>query len=143
MSTHCMVAGEAESTQLGNTLERVSNGVLRTDPTRHAGEVYMPMVPMVTPQRIDCRIEVLQAVLADLRTWIIGTIPDLDEWARGVARWIVELPTEDLIQMWMACLIVELCEHVGLSTERASLLIQCHVGEALAKQEGRRCDHSS
>lgn len=74
----------------------------------------------------------------EVASWTIATVPDLEVWAGQVAAWLVELPTELLLQAWMAQFILVLVGHVGLETERASELIQLAVGRALLTKEGWR-----
>ena len=94
--------------------------------------------PLPGIERCDCRIQVLEAMRLDIATWTIGTVPDLEVWAGQVAAWMVELPTEPLLQGWMVQFILALEERVGLSVARASDLIQLAVGRALLTKEGWR-----
>lgn len=110
------------STELGNTLDSVSTFVR----------------PQPDYSRCDCRIQALAAIRLEALTWTLGTIPDLETWADQCAGWLVELPTDLLLQAWMGLLILVLVEHVGLSTARASDLIQLAVGRALLTKEGWR-----
>ncbi len=83
----------------------------------------------------DCRIQALAAICDDISTWTIGTVPNLDEWAQTCAGWLLELPTDDLLQVWMAMVILALADNVGFSVQGASDFLQHHVGAALLAKE--------
>ena len=118
--------------ELGVSLESLSeHSVMPVEPVT-------TLVPLAGIERCDCRIQALEAMRLDIATWTIGTVPDLEVWAGQVAAWMVELPTEPLLQGWMVQFILALEERVGLSVARASDLIQLAVGRALLTKEGWR-----
>ena len=118
--------------ELGASLEPLSeHAVMPVEPVT-------TLVPLAGIEGCDCRIQVLEAMRLDIATWTIGTVPDLEVWAGQVAAWMVELPTEPLLQGWMVQFILALEERVGLSVARASDLIQLAVGRALLTKEGWR-----
>ena len=118
--------------ELGASLEPLSeHAVMPVEPVT-------TLVPLAGIERCDCRIQALEAMRLDIATWTIGTVPDLEVWAGQVAAWMVELPTEPLLQGWMVQFILALEERVGLSVARASDLIQLAVGRALLTKEGWR-----
>ena len=118
--------------ELGASLEPLSEHVVMPV------EPVTTLVPLAGIEGCDCRIQVLEAMRLDIATWTIGTVPDLEVWAGQVAAWMVELPTEPLLQGWMVQFILALEERVGLSVARASDLIQLAVGRALLTKEGWR-----
>ena len=94
--------------------------------------------PLPGVDRCDCRIQALDAIRQEIATWTIGTVPDLEVWAHGVAAWIAELPTDDLRTFWPGLLALDLHDHTGMTISRASLLIQRHVAVRLARKEGEQ-----
>ena len=105
---------------------------LTTDADRRGcslNEVILHAVEM------DLARQALDAIRQEIATWTIGTVPDLDVWAHGVAAWIAELPTDDLRTFWPGLLALDLHDHTGMTISRASLLIQRHVAARLARKE--------
>lgn len=94
--------------------------------------------PLSGIDRCDCRIQALDAIRMEIASWTLGTVPDLEVWAHGVAAWIVELPTEDLRTFWPGLLALDLHDHTGMTVARAAALIQRHVGALWLTKEGRR-----
>lgn len=96
-----------------------------------------PTTPLPGIDQCDCRIQLLDALRLEIQGWTIGNAPDVEAWMDEAAAWIVELPTNDLFQGWIAMMTFELSERLGVPVNTVSRLLQEHVGKALIKKEAK------